>query len=59
VQSVWAESGGRDFVAVLTRDEERPEAWAVAVQALLAGLLFAAILVLRSTTSLDFIYFRF
>jgi len=59
VQSVWAESGGRDFVAALTRDEERPEAWAVAVQALLAGLLFAAILVLRSTTSLDFIYFRF
>jgi len=26
VQSVWAESGGRDFVAALTRDEERPEA---------------------------------
>jgi hypothetical protein len=31
----------------------------VAVQALLAGLLVAGILVLRSTTSLDFIYFRF
>ena len=29
------------------------------VQAMLAGLLFAGILVLRSTTSLDFIYFRF
>jgi D-alanyl-lipoteichoic acid acyltransferase DltB (MBOAT superfamily) len=59
IQSVWAELGGRDFVAAMVRDEDRPVAWAVAVQALLAGLLFAGILVLRSTTSLDFIYFRF
>ncbi len=59
VQSLWAEFGGRDFVAAMTRDEERPVGWAVAVQALLAGLLFAAVLVLHSTTSLDFIYFRF
>jgi hypothetical protein len=43
----------------MTRDEARPAGWAVAVQALLAGLLVAGILVLRSTTSLDFIYFRF
>jgi D-alanyl-lipoteichoic acid acyltransferase DltB (MBOAT superfamily) len=59
IQSLWAESGRRDFVAAMTRGEERPETWAVAVQALLAGLLFAGILVLHSTTSLDFIYFRF
>jgi D-alanyl-lipoteichoic acid acyltransferase DltB (MBOAT superfamily) len=59
MQSVWAECGGRDFVAAMTRDEARPVGWAVAVQALLAGLLVAGILVLRSTTSLDFIYFRF
>jgi hypothetical protein len=59
IQSFWVEFGGRDFVAAMTHDEERPAAWVVAVQALLAGLLFAAILVLRSTTSLDFIYFRF
>ena len=59
IQSVWAEFGGRDFVAAMTRDEARPAGWAVAVQALLAGLLVAGILVLRSTTSLDFIYFRF
>jgi D-alanyl-lipoteichoic acid acyltransferase DltB (MBOAT superfamily) len=59
VQSFWAAFGGRDFVAAMTREEERPQAWAVAVQALLAGLLFAGILVLHSTTSLDFIYFRF
>ncbi len=43
----------------MTSDEPHPVAWAVAVQALLAGLLFAAMLVLHSTTSLDFIYFRF
>ena len=59
IQSVWAEFGGRDFVAAMTRDEECPVGWAVAVQAVLAGLLVAGILVLRSTTSLDFIYFRF
>jgi len=59
VQSLWAEFGGRDFVAAMTREEAEPAAWSVAVQVLIAGLLFAGILVLRSTTSLDFIYFRF
>ena len=59
IQSLWAEFGGRDLVAAMAGEEERPVVWAVAVQALLAGLLFAGILVLRSTTSLDFIYFRF
>jgi hypothetical protein len=59
VQSAWAGFGGRDFVAALTEHDQRPVAWTVAVQALLAGLLFTGILVLRSTTSLDFIYFRF
>jgi len=59
VQSLWATFGGHDFVAAMTRVEDRPAAWAVTVQALLAGLLFAGILVLQSTTSLDFIYFRF
>jgi len=59
IQSLWAEFGGRDLVAAMAGEEERPVAWAMAVQALLAGLLFAGILVLRSTTSLDFIYFRF
>ena len=59
VQSLWAELGGHDFVAAMTSAEEDPVPWAVAVQATLAGLLFTAILVLHSTTSLDFIYFRF
>ena len=59
VQSMWAGLGGRNLTAALTQEEARPEAWTVAVQALLAGVLFSGILVLRSTTSLDFIYFRF
>ena len=59
VQSLWAELGGRDFVAAMTRPDDPPMPGIVAVQAALAGLLFAGILVLHSTTSLDFIYFRF
>jgi alginate O-acetyltransferase complex protein AlgI len=59
IQGVWVRFGGRDFTAAVDHDEERPAAGVVAVQALLAGLLFAGILLLRSTTSLDFIYFRF
>lgn len=43
----------------MVREDAQPEPLVVAVQALLAGLLFAGILVLHSTTSLDFIYFRF
>jgi alginate O-acetyltransferase complex protein AlgI len=52
VQSVWVE---------LHRGEpERPEGWSVAaLRAVGCGLAFAAILVLRSKTSLDFIYFQF
>jgi hypothetical protein len=43
----------------MTQEEAQPDTRLVAVQALLAGALFAGILVLHSTTSLDFIYFRF
>ena len=59
VQSLWAELGGRDFVAAMTRDEASPWRGPSPFRPLLAGLLFAGILVLHSTTSLDFIYFRF
>jgi len=39
---------------------ERPAGWSVAVlRAVACGAAFAAILVLRSRTSLDFIYFQF
>ncbi len=59
IQSIWVE---------LHRGTERKEGlpsivdapWAsVALQGIGCGLAFAAILVLRSRTSLDFIYFRF
>ena len=52
VQSLWVEwRRGRP---------ERPAGWSVAVlRAVACGAAFAAILVLRSRTSLDFIYFQF
>jgi alginate O-acetyltransferase complex protein AlgI len=52
IQSVWVE---------LHRGEpEREEGWPLATaRAVGCGLAFAAILVLRSRTSLDFIYFQF
>ena len=59
IQSLWTELGGRDFSAAMTQDEAWPDWRRVATQALVAGLMFAAILVLRSRTSLDFIYFQF
>ena len=50
-QSIWVE---------LHRGEEFDRGWAAAtLRALACGAAFAAILVLRSKTSLDFIYFQF
>jgi hypothetical protein len=59
IQSLWAEFGGPNLVAAMTREEGRPDNLVVAAQTMIAGLLFTGILVLHSTTSLDFIYFRF
>jgi D-alanyl-lipoteichoic acid acyltransferase DltB (MBOAT superfamily) len=59
IQSVWAECGGRDLVSAMVQEETRTDGRVVAAQAILAGVLFAAVLVLHSTVSLDFIYFRF
>ena len=51
MQSIWVE---------LHRGEEFDRGWAAAtLRALACGAAFAAILVLRSKTSLDFIYFQF
>jgi D-alanyl-lipoteichoic acid acyltransferase DltB (MBOAT superfamily) len=59
VQSVWAELKGRDLVSAMIVDEARTDVGVVTAQAVLAGLLFAGVLVLHSVTSLDFIYFQF
>jgi D-alanyl-lipoteichoic acid acyltransferase DltB (MBOAT superfamily) len=52
IQSIWVD---------LHRDQpERPVGWSIAaLRAVACGAAFAAILVLRSRTSLDFIYFQF
>jgi D-alanyl-lipoteichoic acid acyltransferase DltB (MBOAT superfamily) len=58
IQSLWVEFGARDDAA-----ESRELAWPswprLAFQGVACGLALAAILVLRSRTSLDFIYFQF
>jgi len=59
VQSFWAELRGRDLVSAMIAEEARTDARVVVAQALLAGMLFAGVLVLHSVTSLDFIYFQF
>jgi len=59
IDSLSARLGGWTLVPALIRTEARTDARAVVQQAALAGLLVAGILVLHSTTSLDFIYFRF
>jgi len=68
--SLWAEwrwpdltqrlsgAGGADRPAPASADS-RPHLGVVASQACLCGVLFALILVLRSRTALDFIYFQF
>jgi alginate O-acetyltransferase complex protein AlgI len=58
VQSVWVEIGRA------TEDQDRSDreagvGWRLVLQGVVCGLAFAAILVLRSRTSLDFIYFQF
>ena len=55
VQSIWVETHRRSV-----RHDEVPLTWGgAALRALAYGVAFAAILVLRSRTSLDFIYFQF
>jgi len=59
IQSGWVAFGGRDPAAGMNCEETSVNVLTVAAQTMLAGLLFAGVLVLHSTTSLDFIYFRF
>ncbi|MBA3295867.1 MAG: MBOAT family protein [Acidobacteria bacterium] len=61
VHSLWAElrgSGSDEGVGDAGDREPTPWGWIV-VQGVACGLAFAAILVFRSRTSLDFIYFQF
>jgi D-alanyl-lipoteichoic acid acyltransferase DltB (MBOAT superfamily) len=57
VQSVWVEATRREPVAAT--EPALPRWPTLALQGVACGLAFAAILVLRSRTSLDFIYFQF
>jgi alginate O-acetyltransferase complex protein AlgI len=67
VQSLWCELRRPDLAPALADDRpatgagpaERPAPALVCFQACVCGLLFTAILVLRSRTALDFIYFQF
>ena len=59
IQGLWARFSPLDLTRAMQEPEARPRFGLVAAQGCLAGLMFAAILVLRSYTSLDFIYFRF
>jgi len=59
LHDLWAELGGRDLTASIDRPEPAPRWSRVATQAALCGVMFAVILVLRSQTALNFIYFAF
>ena len=59
IHDLWAELEGPDLTAALDVPE-REALWPrVAMQATLAGVMMAAILTLRSQTTMDFIYFAF
>jgi len=59
IHDFWAEMRGPDLVEVIERVEVAPRWGRVAAQAALCGVMFAAILTLRSETALNFIYFAF
>jgi alginate O-acetyltransferase complex protein AlgI len=59
IHDVWAEAGGFDLAGAVDRPEADVHWRRVALQAALCGLMMAAILTLRSSTSLNFIYFSF
>jgi alginate O-acetyltransferase complex protein AlgI len=59
VHDLWAEAGAPDLVKAIAVAEPAPRWGRVAAQATLCGVLFAVILVMRSQTALNFIYFAF
>jgi len=57
--SLWTVWRGRSYTERRATTEAHVPARTVGLQALAVGVMFAAMLVLRSRTSLDFIYFQF
>ena len=59
VQDLWAEAGGRNLAAAVDTPEPAVNWPRVSMQALVCGLMLAAVLTLRSSAALNFIYFSF
>jgi D-alanyl-lipoteichoic acid acyltransferase DltB (MBOAT superfamily) len=59
VHDLWSELRLPDLTVAMDAAESEPRWGRVAAQAALCGLLFAVILVLRSQSTLNFIYFAF
>lgn len=59
IHDIWAEAGGLNLAAAVDAPEGAVHWPRVATQVLICGLLLAAVLTLRSTASLNFIYFSF
>jgi alginate O-acetyltransferase complex protein AlgI len=59
IHDIWAESGAPNLAAAVETPEGAVHWQRVAAQALLCGVMLAAVLTLRSSTALNFIYFAF
>jgi hypothetical protein len=59
VQDIWAEAGGRHLAGAVDTPEPAVNWPRVAMQALVCGVMLAAVLTLRSSAALNFIYFSF
>lgn len=59
LHDIWAEGGGLNLAAAVDTAEGAVHWPRVALQALACGVMLAAVLTLRSTASLNFIYFSF
>jgi hypothetical protein len=59
IYDLWAECNGPNLIKAIEIGEPAPVWNRVFAQAALCGVMFAAILVMRSQTALNFIYFAF
>jgi len=58
-QHRWLSPGGPSLVTAVDAEEAEVHWRRVAMQAVMCGLMMAAVLTLRSSSSLNFIYFAF